>query len=270
MRRGTIAFRYFTALLLFVFASGNSPSQRPSTNLPACCRFEIMSVKERVGYDRPNPLRLQWTTDGYIAEGMPVDWIISSAYGIRSQYIVQLPEWAKAKRFDVLLKVAPEDVPRFATLKISEKAAMLRQVLEERFRLAKHFDPRIIQVYELVKRPQAPKLIARPAGPEEAQRKRLIVGGDMLRAESVGMTDLANTLSNLAGRKVIDKTEISGVCDFTLRWSNDEGVTGAHSTSSEYPSIFEAIKEQLGLELRPSKAPIDFLVIDHIEMPSSN
>jgi uncharacterized protein (TIGR03435 family) len=36
------------------------------------------------------------------------------------------------------------------------------------------------------------------------------------------------------------------------------------------PSVFTAVKEQLGLELEPIKGPLDTIVIDHAEMPSEN
>jgi uncharacterized protein (TIGR03435 family) len=38
----------------------------------------------------------------------------------------------------------------------------------------------------------------------------------------------------------------------------------------EYPSIFAALREQLGLTLISTKAPIDFIVIDHVERHSEN
>ena len=36
------------------------------------------------------------------------------------------------------------------------------------------------------------------------------------------------------------------------------------------PDFFTAIHEQLGLKLVPTKAPVDVLVIDRVEMPREN
>jgi uncharacterized protein (TIGR03435 family) len=36
------------------------------------------------------------------------------------------------------------------------------------------------------------------------------------------------------------------------------------------PSLFTVIREQLGLQLVASKAPVEVIVIDHIEQPSAN
>jgi uncharacterized protein (TIGR03435 family) len=48
-------------------------------------------------------------------------------------------------------------------------------------------------------------------------------------------------------------------------------MSGATVTlDSSGPSIFSAIQEQLGLKLESTKAPVDVLVIDHVEKPSEN
>jgi uncharacterized protein (TIGR03435 family) len=36
------------------------------------------------------------------------------------------------------------------------------------------------------------------------------------------------------------------------------------------PALLEAMKEQLGLKLKPVTAPVQVLVIDHVEQPSPN
>jgi len=45
---------------------------------------------------------------------------------------------------------------------------------------------------------------------------------------------------------------------------------GATPDPSAPPSIFTALREQLGLKLELKEAPVDVLVIDHIEEPSPN
>jgi uncharacterized protein (TIGR03435 family) len=36
------------------------------------------------------------------------------------------------------------------------------------------------------------------------------------------------------------------------------------------PSFFDALKDQLGLKLKPTKAQFQVLVIDHVELPTPN
>ena len=79
------------------------------------------------------------------------------------------------------------------------------------------------------------------------------------------MSDLADALSDEAGRKVIDKTGLTGHADITLKWSDDVAQTQG---GPDVISIFTAVEEQLGLKLQPSKGPVDTLVVDHVEMPT--
>lgn len=94
-------------------------------------------------------------------------------------------------------------------------------------------------------------------------------------------------------RPVVDKTGITGLFDFHLVYAadpNSELVQGAaraaasgleglrvqilggaeHLDDPPEASIFSAIEQQLGLRLERTRAPGEFLVIDHVERPSEN
>jgi uncharacterized protein (TIGR03435 family) len=81
------------------------------------------------------------------------------------------------------------------------------------------------------------------------------------------MHDLAQVLSGFAGRSVIDKTGLRDQFDLELTWSGD-GSDLATTPTATGPSLFTALPEQLGLKLEPTKAPVDVLVIDHVERPT--
>jgi uncharacterized protein (TIGR03435 family) len=85
---------------------------------------------------------------------------------------------------------------------------------------------------------------------------------------------LAEDLSEDLGRKVVDKTGLRGRYDFTLTWTPDDSAAAtagsAASGAAQGPSLFTAVQEQLGLKLEPVKAPVDVVVIDHLEKPSAN
>jgi uncharacterized protein (TIGR03435 family) len=83
---------------------------------------------------------------------------------------------------------------------------------------------------------------------------------------------LATSLPTMTGmatisRPVIDQTGLTGLYDFTLHWAFSTADT---ENGDNAASFHEALKNQLGLELKSARAPIDILIIDHIERPSEN
>jgi uncharacterized protein (TIGR03435 family) len=89
------------------------------------------------------------------------------------------------------------------------------------------------------------------------------------------MSNLARSLaseSEIAGRPVVDKTDLSGGYDFTLRWTPDDSSPGTAPAdpNAQWPSLFTALEEQLGLKLAPEKQPIDIIVVESVEMPGEN
>jgi len=107
-----------------------------------------------------------------------------------------------------------------------------------------------------------------------------------LHAFGLSLSEFARYLSRGLDHPVIDKTGIGGVFTFDLKVAMDDTVVGfsplpppglprplppgAEDTpvNPPGPSIFRAVQEQLGLKLEPGKAPVEYLVIDHVERPT--
>ncbi len=90
---------------------------------------------------------------------------------------------------------------------------------------------------------------------------------------AVPLSLIATTMPTMTGlavipRPVIDQTGLSGLYDFTLSWVHDP--SGDDAIADNIANFREALKAQLGLELKPSHAPMSFLIVDHVERPSEN
>ena len=79
------------------------------------------------------------------------------------------------------------------------------------------------------------------------------------------------TMTGLAAmpRPVVDQTGLAGLYDFTLSWEHD-GAGGDAVVGDNAANFRDALKRQLGLALKNTHAPIEFLVVDRVERPSAN
>ena len=79
-----------------------------------------------------------------------------------------------------------------------------------------------------------------------------------------------------AGRRVVDKTGLTGDFDWDLTWTPQVFLQGSFdrerfpSIDPDGPSVFTALSEQLGLKLESTKGSSDALIIDHVEQPTSD
>jgi len=154
----------------------------------------------------------------------------------------------------------------------------VQNLLADRFNLTIHREAKEMPVYELVIAKGGPKLAT---APEDSGKGRRGMGMRPGHFEGIGATlpMLAQALSDATGRKVIDKTNITGEYNFKLEWTPEPGQMapppGAGNEPPPQPdpsgpSIFTAIEEQLGLKLQATKGPVEVLVIDRVEKPSAN
>ena len=85
------------------------------------------------------------------------------------------------------------------------------------------------------------------------------------------MPFLATILERVTGLKVADETGLSGGYDIKLEFAPEPGSAPEIGQDSPLPSLFTALRETLGLELKARQIPVQFLVIDHIDrVPVAN
>jgi len=252
-----------------------------SKDLP---RFEVATVKPSMS---DGWVTTKFTPDGIQIRNAPLILIIRQATGLlnsNDDQVIGAPAWAKTEKYDIDAKVSESDVPRLDKLSRMERNEMMQSVLVDRFNFAAHRETKELPVYELVVAKGGPKLKEAvpgdtyPNGLKDDQGQSspgtMRVGLGAVDCQAIPITALAEILTQLAGRTVVDKTGLTSKYDITLRWSpedshptSDAGGAGSDGTDVDF---LTAIQEQLGLKLIPAKGPVNALVVDHIEKPSEN
>jgi bla regulator protein BlaR1 len=132
--------------------------------------------------------------------------------------------------------------------------------LEDRFQLRVHNGTKEMPAYALVVAKDGPKLSPSTKNTGYSSRQGQLVCSGM------SMDSLASVLSGMENRIVLDQTRLPGDYAFILKWTPDDTT----NANADLPGLFTAIQEQLGLKLIPTKAPVQTLIIDHVEKPSEN
>lgn len=251
------------------FAQTNTtPAAQP--NAPNAKPLEFDAVSIRPNKTDSNVMLDKTPPDGYAVEHMPLRMVIGAAYGIRWDLISGGPGWIDTNYYDIQAKVAGEDIEAYRKLSKRQRNQMLQAVLADRFKLAARIETKEMNGYELVVAKGGPKL-------QDSTHKQQSYGANLgdYHAEAVTMPTLAKLLSQHLQQTVTDKTGLTGKYDFELKWAADRGARApaaddAIASDPSGPSLFTALEEELGLKLNSVKAPVDTLVIDHVELPSAN
>jgi uncharacterized protein (TIGR03435 family) len=266
-------------------AAGLQGAPAPPTNAAApAIAFEAVTVKANKSSDKNAGLRSPHDSDSITATNLPLFYIVLFTYNFNHVNLVEgLPDWTATERFDVTAKVAPADLDTFHKLTGAQRMVMFQRVLADRFKLQVHREPREVPVYNLVvaaggvKMKQAKPGDPYPNGLEDTYGKNMVISEPgKLEAQAGVMTDLAALLSHLGERQVVDKTGLAGKYDFTLLWPPDQaeisnpGGLGSPPSDASGPSLFTALRDQLGLKLEPATGPVEYFVVDHIERPLEN
>lgn len=213
------------------------------------------------------------------------------------------PAWIDNDHFDVEARIDESMAAPFSALSNEQRkeqtSLMMQALLADRFKLKVHFETRQLPIYALAVAKGGPKLAAAEELPPVAEsddrqragavpslsagslRKGVLV---LYQGQEAEMTAREATIdqlvhwlagySEIGGRTVVNQTGLTGMYDFTLRWTRERltmpAQQSAPSPEPEAPALFTSLPEQLGLRLISTKGPVEVLVIDHIERPSEN
>ena len=90
-------------------------------------------------------------------------------------------------------------------------------------------------------------------------------------ARNITMAQIVSTFTGMGnlGRPVVDQTGLAGNYDWVMEFI-DERPGRNPPPDADGPTFQQALKNQVGVKLVPTKAPFEFLIVDHIETPSEN
>jgi uncharacterized protein (TIGR03435 family) len=215
--------------------------------------------------------------------------LIQAAYDLSRFQVEGGPAWVRSDRFAIEARAAGDPAP-------DQIRGMLQSLLAERFNLTLRRETRTLALYELVAADGGLKIAPMKDGgctPAREIRWDLIdleaplyVCGSFRRrvlsqspetrplprwprvtrieAGGASTSALIDMISVDLDSIVLDRTDFTSPFNFVLDFAP------ASDPAASGPTIFDALREQLGLHLRLTSGPVDVLVIDRVERPSQN
>ncbi len=256
-------------VILLSFAAGAASCQ-PATS------FEVASI--RLNKSSKGRGNVEYLPGGerFSATNVPLAAIIQMAYSLTNpQCSCQRSELpVLSERFDIQARTEHPVGP-------GEMLRLLRSLLVDRFKLAVRRETKELEAYALVVDRGGPKL--HPSNvphfnddtPLNRYHARGVEGRSFYSLDLVitdaTMADLAWRLSSLTiieDHVVVDKTGLGGHYDFELKFAGQS--PAAPPADSDAPSIFTALREQLGLQLDARKIPLEVISVEYAERPADN
>jgi uncharacterized protein (TIGR03435 family) len=241
----------FAAAVLSIDAQLSSQAPKPAIE------FEVASVKPNKSGD--GGMNINTSKGMWRASNISVEWLKVNTYEILPQQIVGAPGWTGSERFDIEGKFDPdESIP--GPERSRQYQLRLQALLSTRFQLQMHRETKEWQSYVLVAGKRGPKL-----KPSEGDGGSMRSTNGHMECQGTTMENLAGNLALRLGRPVVDQTGLAGKFDFTLDYEEEGQATEGYA-----PSLVTAVQDQLGLKLESKSAPVEMLVVDHVERPSGN
>ncbi len=197
-----------------------------------------------------------------------------------------LPDWVKNDRYKI-----EATAPLHATK--DQYRLMMQALLAERFGLKVHWGEKEMPVLEmqlikagkpgarLIPHEQGLACDAKPADGSRAfpcysysarpQEDGQWVTGSRATSMELMAKFLGSTggMMGETGRPVVDRTGLTGLWDFSVVAAPPVR-PGSTVPPVAGPTLLEAMQDQLGIKLKPGKAVLPVLVVDHVDRPTAN
>jgi len=257
--------------------------------------FEVASVKPSQPGAQRGPIGFGGERIVVTAWTLPELMTLAFAQGT-SLYRFQItggPDWLDRERFDVTATVDPSKVTPPNPNVLQD---MLKALLAERFKLTIRQETTEAPIYALTLASRdgqlGPKLrrstypCPQPGGPppppdpERQKNCASRIGYGTLTGRGMPIEQLALSMANFygIGRVVVDRTGLTGMFDMDMEWAPmtqfrqpgnlDPPPDFADRAVNNLPTLFVALREQLGLALEPDRGPVRSILIEHVERPT--
>jgi len=212
----------------------------------------------------------------YMAHNVSLADLIEISYSVHPRQIVEAPAWVATERYDLVGVPDGEGDPS-----VKQWIGMLQKLLASRAGLVFHHGQRELSVYALTVDKGGPRNLGKSESESSFASLEFHPGvsGLVLPARHTTLTQFCSMMQMIVlDRPVADQTGLTGRFDFDLTFTPDDSQfqghppqpTSATSAVEPAPGLFQALPEQLGLRLTPTKAAMDVLVIDKVARPPAN
>lgn len=204
----------------------------------------------------------------------------------RIEGLQHLPAELRRATFNVQARADEATDEKLANLTKEQRALeqqhMIQVLLAERLNLKVHWETRDSPDYDLV---VAKKGKLQTAGaPPTADEVTWFAGGEIppiyqrgssldgfeYIARGATMPQIVEEFSTQFPIPIVDKTGLTGKYYFQLKTYQSASSDRAIDETNPWPPLETAIYDQLGLKLVHSHGLVDYLIIDHAEMPTAN
>jgi uncharacterized protein (TIGR03435 family) len=230
--------------------------------------FEVASIKPRKPGGLVGGMRVMPGGQEYVTLGVPLRFMIGYLYWVPLRQVTGGPAWLDSDQWDITAKA---DHPR----ELDDLREMFRNMLADEFQLKLRKDVKEGPLYALTVDPSGLKMKLNKAPWDFEAPVKPGPGGVTIgkRVSSQRLCYQLETILQRDGRPVVDKTGLTGYYDFTLAFLPElpPGFDKENLPTEmrDRPSIFDAVRQQLGLKLEPQKGPVDFYAVEHVEKPAN-